>query len=135
MIERILLIEDEEGQRLLMRRLLDGAFGVNHVEMDEAKTWQEAEGMLSVIAYDVVILDLNLQPDSPLDRTVDLITDIAKRWPPIVVVTGYGNYEIRKRCIDNGAAYFIQKGEHLIGVFNACLNVYLLRLRDGSPKT
>lgn len=109
-MNRLLLIEDEEDIRDILPRLLASCQRCfdNKVSIDLAKTLAEGVAKISVNPYDCILLDLGL-PDSRTHETVNRITEFARFWPPIIIVTGTTYDEVRRDCLRHGAFGFMLK--------------------------
>ncbi len=84
-MKRILVVEDEEAQRLLLsEELRDAGF-----EVAEATNGKEALQRLQSEEYDLVTLDLRM----PEMDGLKVLDELAERWPdlPVVVCTAYGD--------------------------------------------
>lgn len=142
-MRRILLIEDQQNERLLVRRMLKETHQCFHgeAELVEAQSWEYGMSVLECTDIDVILLDLTLLPDSA-SQTAVKIASIASTSPPIVVWTGSTQESLRETCIANGAEDFVLKASSLDTalsqiqmVLAQCYNAYLRRLRNGAQKT
>lgn len=72
-----------------------------------APTAAECTHMLNNCLPDVLLLDINL-PDG---SGIDICKNIKSRWPslPVLALTGFGEYSIVKRMLDNGANGYLLK--------------------------
>ncbi|MFV0390864.1 MAG: response regulator [Paludibacteraceae bacterium] len=72
-----------------------------------APTAAECTRMLNNCLPDVLLLDINL-PDG---SGIDICKNIKSRWPslPVLALTGFGEYSIVKRMLDNGANGYLLK--------------------------
>lgn len=106
---KLLLVEDNEGDAALLRRLLNKTnfleFGVTHVSY--LNTAITAVRHPKSGQFDVVLLDLNL-PDS---LGVDTVTAVAREVPdvPIVVLSGQEDIKIADMALKCGAYDFVVK--------------------------
>lgn len=105
---RVLLVEDNPGDALLVRALLEeeasGSFEITHV-----RRWDLALEHLRGPGFDVVLLDLDL-PDSRGRITVRRALHDAPRVP-IVILTGYDDESIAIAAVKGGAQDYLVKGE------------------------
>ena len=105
---KILLVEDNPGDALLMREaLMDagyGAFGLMHVER-----LSEAFERLDEESFDIILLDLSL-PDSQGFDTFHKIHE-HQLDVPIVILTGLNDEELAVRAVREGAQDYLVKGE------------------------
>ena len=104
---RILLIEDDNGDAVLVRRSLEHC--ADHIELhhvlklcDGIEAWQQH-------AFDVVLLDLSL-PDS---AGLQGVTTVRREIPeaPIVVLTGNSDNQLALQALDHGAQDYLVKGQ------------------------
>lgn len=99
----ILLIDDDEEDRALMRAAIGDLF---HVE--EAGTIVEGLQKMASGRYDLVLLDLTL-PDSERENTLGRVLAEHPDQPP-VIVTGYANPDFVERMLKLGARSYLIKG-------------------------
>lgn len=101
----VLLIDDEQGDRKNLRRLIRSG----KTSFDVA----EAEGLTEVGAFvgtpDCVIIDYMIGGENGLEAMAAIRT----RWPrtAIVMATGHGDEEVAKEAIRNGAVDYISKSQ------------------------
>ena len=104
----LLLIEDNPGDLLLTKRMLEKAehtkFHINHADSLSAGIQRAIEGSL-----DVILSDLNL-PDSPC---VETFFRLKRQVPeiPIVVLSGFADEEMSHKAIRGGAQDYLIKGQ------------------------
>lgn len=77
----------------------------------QARDTTEATRSILKLRPDVVILDVRMPPRSG----VDVLQTIKRLDPPpkVIVLTNYPYPQYRKRCIDAGADYFLDKSAEL----------------------
>jgi DNA-binding NarL/FixJ family response regulator len=106
---RVLLVDDEEDIRLLLRRYLssDDRFEV----VAEATNGEEALARCGEIAVDVVVLDLHM----PVLDGIATLPRLRAECPEVevAVFTAFGDDARRWEAERLGAAAFISKGEPL----------------------
>ncbi|MFW5947620.1 MAG: PAS domain S-box protein, partial [Gemmatimonadota bacterium] len=105
---RMLLVEDNPGDRDLVREYLDDLGGARP-SLDTATTLAEALDRLGGGGYDAVLLDLHL-PDSAGLTTLDRVIDEAGEVP-VIVLTGAGSADLGVTAVARGAADFLPKDE------------------------
>jgi DNA-binding NtrC family response regulator len=107
---RILLVEDEPGIRLGIRRFLES----KGFEVSEADTCRRASETFAAHPADAVLLD-NLLPDG---SGIDLLSRLKEIAPavPVVVITGHGSIEAAVRAVKEGAEQFLTKPVDLSAV-------------------
>jgi DNA-binding NtrC family response regulator len=100
---RVLVVEDESGQRLMYERALR--------EMDFeavcAATPGEARRRLIDEPFPIALLDLNLGGE----HGMDLFEEIRERHPAtsVIIATGYGTFEVARRSIKLDVIDFLTK--------------------------
>ena len=102
----LLLIEDDQGDAILVEELIDDA-GAD-ITVDWASSIAVAEEKLSVRRPDCVLLDLNL-PDANGMSAVDRITRLDNALP-IVVLTGLNDEHFGMSAMASGAQDYLVKG-------------------------
>lgn len=138
-MNRILLIDDEEGIRVTFKRLHDAAEPIfrGRLEMDVASTIGDAEKKIGTTKYDALILDLKFE-GSGMDETIGWVFENASRTPPIIVLTGDEDVYVRGRCMIAGAASFWLKMDaaaHPDLFFKEVYNQYLKRYDARTHRT
>lgn len=100
---RVLVIEDESGQRAMYERALR-SMDFNPVCVAGPR---EARRRLAEEAFPVVILDLYLAGESGMD----LFEELREKFPAmsVIVATGYGNLDLARRSIRLDAVDFLSK--------------------------
>lgn len=100
---RLLLVEDDDGDALLVREHLEDA-GLT-VDLDWVRTLDEAAARLDV---DCVLLDLGL-PDAVGLPALERL--LAAGAPAVVVLTGLAGTDVGLRALAAGAQDYLVKGE------------------------
>jgi len=103
---RVLLVEDDEDDALLVRDLLAGVPEVSY-EVDWVSEFDQARAAIDRPSHDVCVLDYRLGGHDGLEllrRAGDGDCPM-----PIVVLTGYGEHEVDERALAAGAADFLTK--------------------------
>lgn len=106
----MLVVDDEESICFSMSEY----FSQHGFKVDTARKLDEAEGLIEVTDYNVIIQDLRLgltrQPDG-----IEIIRLVHKRNPDtrIVVLTSYGSPEIEAEAHRAGADVFLRKPKPL----------------------
>lgn len=100
----VLLIDDEEGLRKLLSRII----GLEGFKVEEAGTLKAANDNLKRKEIDVILCDVKL-PDG---NGVDFVKEAKTKYPlsEIILLTAYGNIPDGVRAIKNGAFDYITKG-------------------------
>jgi DNA-binding NtrC family response regulator len=124
---RILIVDDEEPIRLLIRT----AFEQEECEILEAADIASLRAAMEGPQPDVILLDLKLPEAAEMTAAAEasgrgaaapdegpdvkpglvLLPEIKKRWPEseVIVLTGYGSYEVANEAGKLGAFYFLSK--------------------------
>jgi len=101
--ERILVVEDKESLRTVLRKTLQA----EGFEVDEASDAPEAILKLKSTSFVMVLSDLRLPRGSGHDVLQAALESDAKT--PVVVMTAYGTVEDAVRAMKNGAFDFLSK--------------------------
>lgn len=130
-MKRILLIEDQEGVRLVWKRFHDLAEPVfrGQLELQVANDLEQGRAKLKGDEYDAIILDLTLPPLAS-DEVITFIAEQHHALPPIYVLTGDDDIYVRRRCMMSGASGFWLKAdaeERPDLFFKSLYNAYLKR--------
>ncbi|QEY30907.1 GGDEF domain-containing response regulator [Synechococcus sp. RSCCF101] len=107
---RILLVDDDEDDFIITRDLLSDSRRLD-AELIWAASGAEARGLLSGTPIDLVLLDVNLGGVSGLDLLVEIQRDGCTC--PLIMLTGAGDDQVDQRCMDLGAADYLEKGPQL----------------------
>jgi signal transduction histidine kinase len=131
---RVLLIEDDLGDALLVTRRLERELGsLDKVALERATTLAEGIDLLGKREADVVLLDLHL-PDSAGTETVRRLRE-ADPAIPVVVFSSAGEGELPLRAIKAGAQDYLGKGDFETGpVIHRCLRHAIERTRISAEK-
>src|SRR5918997_796041 len=105
---KILLVEDNPGDALLVRVLLEEA-GTDRFDVKDVGRLGEAIERLAEEDFSVVLLDLSL-PDSQGLDTVEQVRTAAPR-APIVVLSGLDDEETALQALQSGAQDYLVKGQ------------------------
>ncbi len=103
---QVLLVEDQESETLLIKRLLAHSPHTQFV-VDHAVSLGDAIEMMSEVEYDVCLLDLGL-PDGQGIDSLHQVRAIDARLP-IVVLTGNEDESLGILAIETGAQDFMAK--------------------------
>lgn len=100
---KILVVDDEEVVRLSHIRTLASI----HCDVEVVKSGDEALGVLTQRAVDVVLLDLRM----PGTDGMTVLKTIKQKWPEteVVIITGYPNIETAKEAVRLGAYDYLAK--------------------------
>lgn len=131
-MNRVLLIDDEEGIRIVYKRFHDLVEPVfrGQLALDVANDLEQGVERIKGIKYDAIILDLKFQGQGS-DNTISWIFENSGHLPPIIVLTGDTDIWTRRRCMMAGAASFWIKMDATQNTdlfFKDVFNCYLARL-------
>jgi diguanylate cyclase (GGDEF)-like protein len=112
---RLVLVEDNPGDALLVREMLRDAFG-DGADVSRFATLAEAGGYLQDHGADCLLLDLSL-PDA---EGLEAVLDVRRVAPtvPVVVLSGLDDETVAVRAVQEGAQDYLIKGSvdgNLIG--------------------
>ena len=103
MTKRILVVEDQEDNRRIMRDLLCAA----GFEVIEAVDGKEGLSVTATERPDLILMDLQLPVVDGLEATRRIKSDPATSHIPVIAVTSYAMSSDHKKAIDAGCdAYF-----------------------------
>ena len=126
---RILVVDDEDIDRVALRRMLEKS-GLN-VTLREAESAAEAFETIAREQFDCVLLDYHL-PDLDGDGIFEYIeTTFAEKAPAVVFVSGENNEGLARELLQNGAVDFIDKDDlSAVGLKRAILFAMSRRIRQ-----
>ncbi|TDN37089.1 hybrid sensor histidine kinase/response regulator [Hymenobacter sp. UV11] len=108
-MKKILLVDDNEQDRLLYKRFLGRQLGHERVEITEAASGAEAVVEFERVRPDCVLLDYNL-PDTD---GLDLLAQLRQLAPAdslcVVMITGGGNEQLAVNALNGGALDYLVK--------------------------
>ncbi|MGV3768094.1 MAG: sigma-54-dependent transcriptional regulator [Chitinophagaceae bacterium] len=122
----ILLIDDEEKLRSLLKRIIT----LEGFEVPEAGTLKQARKILERTAADIILCDVKLPDGSGVDFTVEL----KEKHPSteVILLTAYGNIPDGVQAMKNGAFDYLVKGDdnnRIIPLLNRAMEKVQLRKR------
>src|SRR6476661_7056069 len=122
----ILVIDDEEGLRKLLTRII----GLEGFKVDEAETIRAGFDVLKRKEIDVSLCDVKL-PDG---NGVDFVKEAKTKYPLIefILLTAYGNIPDGVQAIKNGGFDYIIKGDDkdkIIPLLNSAIEKVQLQKR------
>jgi PAS domain S-box-containing protein len=103
---RLLLVEDNELNRIVATDLLGGVAGAM---IDCASNGVEALERLSRTRYDLVLMDVQMPVMDGLETTVRLRREPALARLPVIAMTAYAMAHDRDRCLAVGMNDFVSK--------------------------
>jgi len=110
-VNRILLVEDKDSLRRMVRRTLEAA----KYSVDEATDGDEAVRKLGIARYHLVLTDLKL----PKRDGFAVLKAAKEAFPqmPVIIMTAFGTVDLAVRAMKEGAYHFIAKpfdSDHLL---------------------
>jgi len=110
-VPRVLVVDDNPTVREFLAEVLIswGPFEVNPCEVDHASGVVEALQMLSSNDFDLVLLDMILTDGNGL-QILEAMKD-NESAPTVIIVSADDPPDLRKKCMEMGAAAFLRKGD------------------------
>src|SRR6266478_8315798 len=105
MTKRILVVEDQEDNRQILRDLLSSA----DYEMDEAENGEEALAAIAKQRPDLILMDIQLPIMDSYEATRRIKADAALRSIPIIAVTSYALSREEKTARAAGCDDYVPK--------------------------
>jgi len=104
--KRILIVDDEAGFLLALKRILQGP----DLVVDTAETIEATMALLNEHAYQVVIADVMLTMVLR-EEGLEILEYVKEHMPgtKVIILTGYGNPDIMKKAGAMGADLFFGK--------------------------
>jgi len=104
--KRILIVEDDEEMRALLRDVIEEE---GH-KTDSVNNGSEAFRKLVKQSFDLIITDIRM----PGLTGLDILPGMRKLHPevPIVVITAFGSEEIQRKALERGANAYLEKPIH-----------------------
>ncbi|HKA39839.1 MAG TPA: response regulator transcription factor [Burkholderiales bacterium] len=102
---RVLIADDSVVVRERLISLLSDLHGIEVI--GQAEDASEARSLAVKLKPDVAILDLRMPKGSGAD--VLFYLKKLKPAPKVIMLTNYPNVENKRKCIDGGADYFLDK--------------------------
>ena len=102
---KIILVEDDDHFRLILRRLIEGRFPLTSIE--EAREGNEAMEKIKAFHPDLIFMDIRLHKENGLVLT----KKIKELYPQaqVIVLTGFDLPEYREAALESGASFFASK--------------------------
>ncbi len=105
---RILLVDDDEDDYLLVRNMLSEALASKH-QLEWLSTYDAGLEAMKQGQHDVYLLDYRLDKRSGLELLQEAIERGCRA--PIIFLTGHGDYEIDLEAMKSGAADYLLKDQ------------------------
>jgi signal transduction histidine kinase len=105
---RILLVDDDEDDFIVMRGMLSGIQHWN-VDLDWVSSFDDALRAMKPGFHDLCLMDYRLDRGTGLE----LMHELQKKGfsAPVIVLTGKGDHEIDLKAMQDGAADYLEKGK------------------------
>lgn len=127
---KFLIVDDSYDDRLVTRRYLNQEFG-HDIEIDQARSPEEAMELLENNQFDCILLDLHYGSSTGYTLIESLKTQSGELPSAVVVMTGSGSEEAAVSSLKLGAHDYITKGNLngavLRKVVDYALNCFNLR--------
>ena len=107
---RVLIVDDNPGDRLLYKQMLAEADPATHFDFDEADTGGQALERFTERAADCILLDY-LLPDMLGTELLTALDERQASLPPVVMLTGFGDEATAVTALQNGAHGYLPKRE------------------------
>ncbi len=129
-MERIVFIEDAATEGEVIRRLYEMCQKTFRGEVDFQICGKLGEAILVIESRppDVILMDMRL-PDSSEAESEKVIAEKFESWPPIIVLTGSEDKELRRRCLLAGADDYMDKKTATRDPVQLCERMYNAHLR------
>lgn len=122
---RILIIEDEDDQRLHLRNVLEN----EGYKIDETDTGEKAVKLIMKNHYAIIVTDLRL-PGSNDGMEILRLAKRTSDCTDVILITAYGVVDTAVQAMINGAFDFIQKPVNMlelrVKIKRAVLNQHIL---------
>lgn len=105
MVKKIMVVDDNESLRLLMKSLLD--ILVPDCEIAMAENGEEGIAMARTVEPDVIFMDLSMPGVDGIAATAQI-----KSFLPaarVVILTGYDDHKLREDAESAGACHYMLK--------------------------
>ena len=102
---KIILVEDDDNFRLMLKKLLHGQFPLTFIE--EAREGMEAMEKIKAFHPDIIFMDIRL----PKENGLVLTKKIKELYPQakVIILTGFDLPEYRQAAVESGASFFASK--------------------------
>ena len=108
-MKKILLVDDNEQDRLLYHRYLNKQAGRERLEIHEATSGDEGVAKFAELRPDCVLLDYNLLDTDGLEVLTRLQQVVPINTLCVVMITGGGNEMLAVRALNSGALDYLVK--------------------------
>jgi signal transduction histidine kinase len=105
---RVLLVEDDEDDYVIIRHLLSRIDG-HSFELDWVSTYEAALNKVASNHHDVCLVDYLLGEQNGIQLTRNFMQDGFRA--PIILLTGQGSHDLDMRAMKEGVADYLEKAE------------------------
>jgi len=119
---KVLIADDSEAVRERLAEMISEVPGAE--VSGKAKDGQEAMRLIEEIKPDAVVLDIRMPKGNGID-VLKYIRNGVQPKPLVIVLTNYPYPNYRKKCLEMGADYFIDKSvdfEKIIDILKELIN-------------
>ena len=119
---KVLIADDSEAVRERLAEMISEVPGAQ--VSGKAKDGQEAMRLIEEIKPDAVVLDIRMPKGNGID-VLKYIRNGVQPKPLVIVLTNYPYPNYRKKCLEMGADYFIDKSvdfEKIIDILKELIN-------------
>lgn len=124
---RILIVDDEASNVLLLQRILDIAA---YKQVQSTEDPRQVVEMFRQRAFDIVLLDLNMPYMNGYEVMEQLQAEAGENMPMVLMLTAQHAQEFRQHALDNGALDYVTKpfnAEELLSRIRNLVDVKLAR--------
>src|SRR5487761_2641839 len=102
---KILVVDDDRGTRLLLKSfLVRGGYVVV-----EAENGEEALQVFQLDPPDIILMDVSMPVMTGYEAATLIKNNFAKRFVPIIFLTGHSDNESLVKCVESGGDDFLTK--------------------------
>jgi len=126
----VLIADDSEA---LVQRLVGALAELSGIEIvGQAGTVEDASRAVRDLKPDVVILDIRMPGGSGIDVLEGIKRD--RVTPVVIVLTNYGYPQYRKKCLQSGAQFFLDKSSEFEKVSEVLRSLVAARGAEGASR-
>lgn len=104
---RVLLVDDDEDEYIITRRIISEIVGRKHV-LDWAATYEQGLAMIEESNHDIYLIDYRLDEKTGLDLLNEAIAEGCTQ--PMILLTGQEDREVDMQAMKSGAWDYLVKG-------------------------
>jgi len=103
---RVLIVDDDENDFILVKRLLEGS-PIVHYKVEWVSNMESARQRLIQEGIDAILVDYRMGSSNGLDILRD--PWISREHPPVILLTGRDDPEVDKEAMEAGASDYLSK--------------------------